>query len=428
MKYFPWLILLLFLAACNLPAGNTPTAGADVDPVATAVTQKLTAVALEAAPIRADTPVPLPTPLPKKLKIVYTKTSGLWLWDGSASRQLTNSGPDSSPKISDDGQVVAFSRAGELWAVNVDGSNERALASSAELAALPRGAEGKPEVSQFVFAPGSHDVYFNTLLMTESYPIAQYDLAKVNADAPVVQSLLKNDAGGKIVFSPDGRKIALVQPEKINLVNADGSGFKTLFTFKMVSTYSEWFYLPEIVWMPDSSGFKTVIPASDPLANPKELTRFYFVPAAGGEAAKLAEFLAAPVFQAGVFISPDGTKVLYGKEQGGNLELRVIDASTADKMVFWLPRDKFGLRGWTPDSRGILYWRDDTRRAWLLAADGQTLPLSDVAYADSVTWVDASRYLFVNETELRLRSLGQTVLIDAGFGGEFDFVLLPESK
>jgi hypothetical protein len=428
-----WLVFALFLVACapSTPP-NTLIPPGDGEVIATAVAQQLTAaVQWTVPPPSAETPVPAVTSKPTKtsLKVVYSTNSGLRLWDGATVRPLTDSGADARPQISDDGQIVAFSRAGELWAVSADGSNPRALADSGTLANLPRSAEGKPEVSQFVFAPGSHDVYFNTILMTESYPIAQYDLAKVNADAPVVQSLLKNGDGGKIVFAPDGRKIALVQPEKINVVNADGSGSKTVFTFKMVSTYSEWFYLPEIAWMPDASGFKTVIPASDPLANPKKRTRFYFVPASGGKAAQLAEFLAAPVFQSGVFISPDGTKVLYGKEQGGNLELHVIDASTADKMYFWQPRDKFGPRGWTPDSQGLLYWRDDTRRTWLLAADGQASPLSDVTYATSVAWVDANRYLFVNETELRLRTLGQpSLLVDADFSGNFDFVLLPEAK
>jgi hypothetical protein len=105
--------------------------------------------------------------------------------------------------------------------------------------------------------------------------------------------------------------------------------------------------------------------------------------------------------------------------------LHVIDASTADKMLFWLPRDKFGPLGWTPDSQGILFWRDDTRRAWLFTPDEQANPLSDVTYASFVTWVDGSRYLFVNESELRLRSLGQpSLLIDAQLGGDFDFALL----
>ncbi len=430
MKRFPWLIFFLFLAACNFPVKKMPTPTPGVDADATAAAFRQTAIAAETFAFPAivtKTPTPAPTSIPKitDLRVVYVKSGNLWLWDETDSIQLTRSGQDDRPKISDDGQVIAFSRNGELWAVNADGSQERVLASSADLSKLPHSATGKLEVSEFDFAPRSRAIFFNTVITGEGFPDLQFDLAKVDPGAPRVESLLKNGQGGQPVFSPDGGKIALVQPEKISIINADGSGFKTLFKFKLVSTYSEWFYLPEIVWMPDSSGFKTVIPAHAPLENPKELTRLYFIPAAGGEVAKLAEFLAAPVFLAGAYISPDGTKVIYARPEGGNLELHVIDVSTADKLLFWQPRDKFGLLGWTPDSQGVLYWRDDTRRAWLLTPDGESTPLSDVTYAYYVTWVDKSRYLFTNETELRLRSLGQpSLLINAELSGGFDFTLL----
>jgi Tol biopolymer transport system component len=425
MKRFFWFILLLFLVACNFSSEKTPAPASEVDTVDTAVAQKLTAVAQAAMPASTETVIPTPLASVADLKVVYVKSGDLWLWDGATSRQLTQSGRDSKPKISDDGQVIAFSRAGALWAVNADGSNERVLASLDNLAQLPHSVTGRQEVSNFEFAPASHTVYFSTIITGEGFPELQFDLARIDANGPSLQLLLKNGDGGEVTFSPDGSKIALVQPEKINLVNADGSGFETLFTFELVSTYSEWFYLPEIVWMPDSSGFKTLIPAHDPLANPKELTRFYFIPASGAKAAQLAEFLASSAFQSGAYISPDGSKVVYTKPQNGNLELHVIDASTADQLLFSLPGDKLGALGWTPDSQNVVYWRDDTRITWLLTPDGQSASLSDVKYASQVTWVDASRYLFVNESELRLRTLGQpSLLIDADLSGGFDFVLL----
>ena len=115
---------------------------------------------------------------------------------------------------------------------------------------------------------------------------------------------------------------------------------------------------------------------------------------------------------------------MYLKEQGGNLELHVIDASTADKTYFGYARDKFGILGWTPDSKNMLFWIDDPRRTWMAAGDNQS-PLSDVTYAANVTWVDANTYLFLNESELRLRTLGQpSQVIDTGVTGSFDAILV----
>src|SRR5258706_3163625 len=380
------------------------------------------------APSASATLPPTPTLKPRiVLEVVYSQAGNIWLWAETAlPKQLTGSGQDSVPKISDDGVVVAFRRNGELWAVNADGTNERVLASAGALAALPHTDSGGPlEPRFFDFAPHSHDGYFNTMLIGNPFSVPQQDLAKANADNPAVQSLLNDDQGGdEFTFSPDGTKIALARSDKINVANADGSGLKTVFTFPFVMLYSEASYTPQVVWLPDASGFKTVIPAQDALGDPSALTRFMFVPADGSQAAQLAEFVAAPAFADRANISPDGAKVLYAKPQGANLELHVIDASTADQMVFWYAASNFGVLGWAPDSIHFVYWIDDSRRTWLGSMVAQGIPLSDVTFANKITWLDANRYLFMNETELRMRTLGQpSILIESGVDEGFDFAL-----
>jgi hypothetical protein len=427
---FPILLLLLTILA--LACVPTPSSNNNVSmPISSTQTQAIgsqTPTLVETATFTATQTAAPENPL----RVTYTKGGSIWFWDAAAPpKQLTSSGQDSAPRISDDGLVIAFVRNGELWAVDTDGGNERVLASASALSALQPGSSIPVLPRQFDFAPYSHDVYLNIAIIGDPY-VPEYNLARVNADSPSLQALLNADqGGGQFVFSPDGTKVALPRNDKINVVNADGTGLKTVFTFPRVAYRhgdGPATYIPDIAWLPDGSGFKTVIPPQDQLGNPSALTRFMFILADGGPAAKLAEFVASPAFASRPVISPDGAKVLYTKAQGANLELHIIDASTADQMYFSRAANKFGILGWTPDSTHIVYWLDDSHRAWLGPQDNLAVPLSDVTFAEHVTWIDSQRYLFINGLELRLRILGQpSILIDSNLNlseNAFDFTLV----
>ena len=425
--FFPVGPLLLVTLACALgpvtatPDGATPGAA---DAVSTQVAVELTAASLgTATPPETTAPQASPAPaLTGSIRLVYSQGGNIFVWDGLGSKQLSSSGKDSSPCISADGAVVAFMRAGELWAVEAGGSGERILVAAA---ALTTNA-GPREPRRFAFAPHSHELYFNTVLTDNPFPVPQEDLWKVDADHPTVQPLLSAKQGGAdFVFSSDGAKIALPRADKINIVNADGSGLTTVFSFTPVKMYSEASYTPQIVWLPDASGFKTVIPAADALAEPAALSRFMFVPADGSRAAQLAEFVSAPAAADPPRISPDGSRVFYARPRGGELELHIIDASTADQNFFSYDADKIGILDWAPDSLHVLYWQEDTRRAYLGAPNTQGTPLSDGANAEKVRWIDATQYLYLDGLDLRLRSLGQpSLLIAASVAEGFDVVSL----
>jgi len=422
-------ILLLATQACGLgpaSAASTPSAitNRDAAAVATQVALQLTAAApgTLTAPDDSATSPNLPA---GSLLLVYSQAGNLRLWDGSAPRQLTASGQDAAPRFSDDGSVIAFRRQRDLWAINVDGSGERLLVSGAFLAALPNAAGGPLEPGLFAFAPRSHALYFNTSLADGSSSVPQGDLLSVDADNPAPQVLLNTGQGGAgFSFSPDGGRIALARSDRINMVNLDGSGLKTVFSFPPVNMGSGSSYIPQVVWTPDSTGFETVIPPADGLANPAAPSRFMFVPADGSRAAQLAEFIAAPASADAPRISPDGARVLYVRPQGASLELHIIDASTADRAYFSYAADKFGTLGWAPDSLHMLYWIDDRRRAYLGSSEAQAIPVSDLAFAEQVTWLDTTHCLFLDGAELRLRNLGQPSLrIDTADPGGFDFAL-----
>jgi hypothetical protein len=410
-------LLVLVLACGTIPSVTPPP----IDDLATTVSMTLTAMAPGGvSPVPAtDTPAsPGTTPLPSgSLKVVYIKGGNAWLWtDGGTPAQLTTTSSVGDVKISDDAQVVAFIRNGELWAINADGSNLHTLAGTGYLAGFTPSDGGTVQVRAFDFAPGSHQVFFNTGIQTEAYFVPQYDLHSVDADNPSPTQLLSPGDGGNITFSPDGTWIALTTPETINAIRTNGSDYRSIFTFPMVLTYSEWFYVPDVVWISTGDGVYIVVPAHDPLANPSETTKFYYVPLSGSPA-QLAEFPAAPAFFSRPLVAPNGSQVLYIKQVGtspASYEIHLIDASTADTN-YGSFASLGGLTNWSPDSSHFVFTKDDNRISWLGQVGSTETLLTDTTHSRFVTWVSGGRFLFVNDAELRIQLLGSpSILVDSG--------------
>ncbi len=400
MKLLPFaafvILLTFFLFSCSpaLSAPDVLTATPLID-LPTQPVENFPMVAptlAEAAPRNVSMP---------GAQAVYEKSGNLWAWTGdSAPLQLTSGGADSRPRLSPDGKLVAFQRGTGLWAVEISGQNPRKLFG--ENSAVP---------AQFEFAPSSHKVYFTSAGLDGQL---RFDLNLADADSGLSQNLLPAGRGGRFTFAPDGKLLALVRPDQIATAQADGSGAQVVFSFQSTQG-SNGEYLPQIMWMDNGFGFKTIIPggAGQP-------ARFMFIMYMGGTPAQLAEFSAAAPTVSESFIAPDGSKAAYLKESGDNLELHVIDASTADKAYFAHKRGQIALLGWTPDSQNLLFWLDDARSTWMMSGNAQN-PLSDVSFAADVRWLDANSYIFRNDSELRLRILGQpSQIIDTGITGGFD--------
>ena len=337
---------------------------------------------------------------------------------------MTSSGIDASPKISPDGQQIAFLRGEELWAINTDGSSLRLLASSAYLASLVPPSSGRGVIHWFGWDPLYYNVFFGTSTAGEAYTIPVFDLqvvAAVGGTAPII--LEAAELGGAATFSPNGLMVAMAQPTKILLMNTDGSNYHEAISFDLVQTYSEWFYIPELVWFADSSEFRTVIPAHDPLGNPSEGTYFWSVPVAGSPT-DMAGFTAVPAFQDFPRISPDGLNVGYLSPNGSDSELHLNGYYIGDELFSVYPSYQWGLVGWAPDSNGFVYWADDIRRLWFGHIGSAAVPLTDTAHTGNLRWIDISRILFTNDNELRLGTPGgASSMIDSGVTGGFDFVI-----
>ncbi len=376
-------------------------------------------------PVTVTEPPVLPPPAIAVLRVAYIKGDNVWVWtEGTGSSQLTAAGGASAPVLSSDGLVVAFLRSGELWAVNADGSSERQLVSAAFLSTLVTGAD-TAEVKDHVWIPGSHIIGFNTLVVAgeAGYRIPQYDLYSCNADGgtDMIVALDAPGSGGVPYISPNGSVIALAQPDKIIFLDVSGAFLSVALTFPNVLTYSEWMYVPKVVWLPDGSGVRVVIPASDPLGDPTEVTKVWDVPVSG-TATVLDAFVAAPAFASAPVLSPDGNRVLYMAESGGNYNLQVREVGGLETGYTSGPTGQIGVVNWSPDSIRFVYWLPQHSTTYIAAVGVIAFSVSDTSpTASSVRWIDDNRVIYIGDGgELRYRPLdGASTLIDSNVS-EYD--------
>ncbi len=410
-------MLLGAMLACNITIGTTPGG-----PGPGSVTE--TPGGGGPGPVTiTDTPgVVLPPPVMASLRVSYIKGGNVWLWtEGGSSAQLTSSGDASAPMLSEDGTIEAFLRSGELWVVNADGTNERQVVSAAYLSGFAQTAGDDVLVDDHVWLPGTHILYFNTIEITAGmgFQMPQVDLHRVDADSPSPIRLESPGSGGVPAISPDGTMIALAQANQIALYAVDESFWRVVHTFTSVMTYSEWAYVPDVVWLPDSSSMRMVAPASDPLGDPTQLSTFWNIPVDGAPSV-LATFLAIPAFASFPFISPDGNNVAYLSKTPFEDSIHSINSSGVDTYYLYYPANTIDLRGWAPDSVHILYELTGDNYVNYLAT-GENRKIADTPAVKNVTWVDGSRFLFLNGDELRLTTLDQpSSPIDSGVS-EYSF-------
>jgi hypothetical protein len=268
--------------------------------------------------------------------------------------------------------------------------------------------------------PGSHTIYFNSLVVAgiAGYRIPKVDLYSIDADAgtDAVATIETAGSGGVPYFSPEGTVVALIQPDKIIFLEVTGAFWNIALTFPNVLTYSEWGYVPEVVWLPDSSGVRVVIPASDPLGDPTEVTTVWNVPVSGS-ATVLDTFVAAPAFASAPVISPDGSIVLYLMESGSNSNLQVRYVGGAETGYTSAETGHIGIVNISPDSTRFVYWLPQLSNTYIGAVGEIASSVSDISpNATAVHWVDNNRLIFIGDGgDLRYRSVdGVSSLIDAG--------------
>jgi hypothetical protein len=383
----------------------------------------------------------LPTPAAGELAVAYVKAGNLSIWSHCQSRQLTQKGEVHRPRISSDGKVIAYLQPAddfhlEIWAIDASGENEHRIVSVADLDTIGGGVRDPSALAvnpyQFAWLPGTHRLAYNTQQIFQGPGLSLLnDLNLVDADTLQTTNLLLSGWGGAYVFSPDSSQVAISQPDKIFLANADGSDYRTIFDYPAVTTYSEYRYYASPVWAADGKSLRLALPPVDPLATPGQPTGLWRISQDGSPPVQMGAVSAVPFFEQPVEFSPDLRRVAFLREAGQPIEnLRELHLAASDGTGDWLYAKGPSIRflGWSPDASHFAYTLGEEQELWLGSLEeAPKLLRGGINGVQDLRWVDASRFLLwqanVGGFELVLANLkGGMLLLDAIVGApEFDF-------
>ncbi len=157
-------------------------------------------------------------------RIAFVRNGSIYLInpDGTGATRLTDSPSDGEPAWSRDGTRLAFTRTGDIYALNADGSGLTRLTTNTGPATSNVSPAWSPDGTRIAFS---------------SWRSGNQEIYVMNADGTGV-TRLTNDPGYDLepAWSPDGASIAFTsrppvgagQPSVIRVMNADGSGVRTI--------------------------------------------------------------------------------------------------------------------------------------------------------------------------------------------------------
>lgn len=372
-------------------------------------------------------------------RLVYVKDGNIWLWNNDKKEQLTKDGRVDSLKFSGDGSWIAFTRAraglvNELWVVRSDGRDERLLVSAVDLDGLldiPRNKWTKGvAIFNYTWVPGTHSIAYETRREIEGTGTALSDdlrLVDVETGEPITH--LASGQGGKSYYSPDGLKVAIVTPQNISIMSADGEYLlEKVLEYPKVITYSEYSYYPKPVWSPDSRYLRVAIPFEDALKEPAQPTEIWHiqVPAlsAGGwetvpEQPTLLVSLPTGIFLGSpVAFSPDLSHIAYSRRVGDSepmqVELHLANSDGTNNKVIQT-ETRIEVLSWAPDGQHFAFRFGHPESGAIAGLDGsiQTLGFNPLSFA----WVDGETFTHVMDlgcaAELWVQKLnGESQVLD----------------
>jgi WD40 repeat protein len=242
---------------------------------------------VQAGVVSTVTPVSLPTeslstamPSPSMpyspsgmIEVAFVKDGNIQVWDEATqqTRTIVNTGDVFSVTVSDDGQIIAFTRGSwvgdvfdgyeqfALWAINRDGGNPRELISAQDLRQRINPSErDSSNFYQLSWVPHSHQLIFSGTRyivqgegLSHAIPQGAY---LVDTDKGSVTVLAEAAENLRFLPSPDGKQIALMSPSDVGFINADGSNkHQDVLTYAEVELAGPLF--PMGVWTQDSRAF-----------------------------------------------------------------------------------------------------------------------------------------------------------------------------
>jgi hypothetical protein len=223
--------------------------------------------------------------------------------------------------------------------------------------------------------------------------------------------MAQNLDGAALWFAPDGSSLGVSTPDHIDVVDLDTSNSFTVITYPALPHN----YYPEIIWTPDSSGFKTVIPA--PADGGQAELLFVFT---NGTVASLAKFAMVPLSESMPYISLDGGYIIYvAKVSEGSEALHLMDSSGATR-PYGQAGEKIRALGWLPDSMHFAYVDLGLQKAFLGNIEDQSIEVA-ITTAPVFRWVDVEQYFALENGTLILGDIsGGKIQIDSNVW-DFDF-------
>jgi hypothetical protein len=413
-----WIILtgLVFILSCSVIG----TGGDDApDAVATSVAATLTAVQVEAdqahslptATILPDGPaavVPSATPaVPLPLRFALNDTQGsLWVWEaGGMPQKLVDRDHIIEVRLSPDKQIIAFLSSADyinytLKVIGFDGSNQRVLLSPADflpLANTPDATGVKP--FGWKWTPDGRRIGFVSSPTFEGPGLVlNNDLHFVEVASGVREEFLSPGEGGMFYFSPDGSRLALVEPTSISIINTEGSGrLDDVLTFEMINTASEYMYYPTPLWSPDSQFLLAAIPPTQPFAESPADTRIFRIPA-DGSAPVIVNHVPSIFFEPVAF-SPDADHFTYfemGSVFGSPPEgLHLVSLPGGEDSLVSGSPSRF--LGWSPDSQHFLFTQDSNSVLKIGTAAEEPVFVLDSGDGKFISgkWLSDENYVFM---------------------------------
>ncbi len=220
------------------------------------------------------------------------------------------------------------------------------------------------------------------------------------------------EAGGALWFAPSGSLLAVSTKNHIDVIDLSDSSLKTVVTYPDVPEG----YFPEIVWLPDALGFKTVIPPTSDSGKAEFL--FVFI---DGTVASLAKFGMLPLYESLPFLSPDGNYLIFAAKTGDDSEALFLMDSSGATRPYGEPAASVRAYGWLPDSKRFAYGWDEPQHNFIGSVNGPPA-YNETIFPPLVRWVKNEQYLALDSGNLILGDLsGAKLMIDSAVT-DFDVV------
>lgn len=420
-------IVIFSLTACGYFGSGTSNSD---DSISTIVAQTVMASGgvvatdpglTEAAVAATEAPVVTP------IHVCFVSTArNLYAWEDGTGipTQLTVSADVMNCYVSQDGSLIAFVRTAadniyQLDVINFDGTNQRTLLTTAQIAALPRPSDSLSlEPAQIAWIPGTHTLALNFKVHYEGPGLAFTDpLYLVDGDTGSMLNMLSNGSSWKFGYSPDGTKLWISRPTGVDLYLSSGDLVAAnAITYDFVNTASEYAWVALPSWSSDGNTLAVAIAPAQPWGDVVDPTRVYVFTATGtitfSSVASVMQFS-----QSMASFDPGLTRVAYTERVGvpadNNWALHVSnidwsgDAVIATGYINQMPI-------WSPDGAYYIYTigTGGVTQTYLGIYGGSSTLLAGVPGLIDARWIDGSRYIvstrFGTASSLMLGSLDGT--------------------